>query len=144
MQRRAARTSPQSHSRIIRLALIGQALLVAGCSESRPLGTVTGTVRYRGDVVSEGIVSLYSPELAVGNEAAINSDGSFSVSRLPFGPYRIAVHPPLVRDDHGGQSAPSMEPKHVGNIPDTYRNPSTSGFSCDVTRAWTQIDLLME
>lgn len=126
------------------IALIWPALLLAGCGESKQLGTVTGSVRYRGDAVSEGIVSLYSPELAVGNEAAIRPDGSFSVGGLPFGPYRVAIHPPSIVQDFGGKSAASMEPKEVGNIPEKYRNPSTSGFTCDVASREVRIDLSME
>ena len=124
--------------------LIGQVFLFAGCSEGVPLGVVTGTVRYRGDTVTEGIVSFYSPELGAGSESAINADGSFSVGGLPFGPYRIAIHPPLIHEDFGGKAVPSMEPKQVGNIPARYRNPSTSGFACDVRRRDVQIELNME
>ena len=118
--------------------------LAAGCGESRPLGAVTGTVRYRGEAVREGIVSLYSPELGAGKETDIRPDGTFIVSGLLLGPYRIAIHPPLIRQDFGGKSAPSMEAKKVGNIPERYRNPSTSGFSCDVTGLSSRIELRME
>lgn len=138
------RVTPYPLSRIIYFALTWQSFFLAGCGDVVPLGVVSGTVRYRGATVTEGTVSLYSPDLGTGGEAAINADGSFSVGGLRFGPYRIAIHPPLIHEDFGGKSAPSMEPKQVNNIPNTYRNPSTSGFACDVVRRNVEIDLNME
>ena len=124
--------------------LIGMALLAVGCSQGKPRGSVAGTVQYRGAIVKEGIVSIYSPQLGFGNESSINEDGTFLVHGLRYGPYLIAIHPPLVRQDYGGKSVPSMEPKQVQDIPAKYRNPSTSGFACEVTGRRTSVELRME
>lgn len=129
---------------LTRYWFVVSSLLLLGCSDARTLGTVAGTVRYRDTAVPEGIVSLYSPELGVGKESQLEADGTFVVRGLPFGPYQIAIHPPLKRDDFGGTTMPSFEPKKVDNIPAAYRNPSTSRFTCTVDAPTVEITLQME
>lgn len=124
--------------------LAGVGLLALGCSQAKPKGSVAGSLRYRGAAVTEGIVSLYSPQLGFGNEVAVASDGTFVVEGLPHGPYQIAIHPPLLTNDYGGKAMPSLEPKRVDNIPEKYQNPSTSGFACDVSGRRVSIELDME
>ena len=124
--------------------LIVGAMLASGCGQSKPRGTVGGRVTYGGMAVAEGVVILYSPELGYGNQGNIEPDGTFLVKSLPFGPYRIAVQPPVVSDDSGGKTSPSPRPKEVGNIPAKYRNPSTSGFSCEVAGRRVNVELRMD
>lgn len=126
------------------IGLVGLAVLLGGCGKSRPLGAIGGTVQYRGNAVTEGIVTLYSPELGFGHESAIKPDGTFLVEGLPYGPYKISLQPPLIVDDLGGKAFPMASPKNVDNIPAKYRNPSTSGFSCDVASRRASVELTME
>ena len=126
------------------IALVCLAVLLGGCGKSKPVGAVGGTVQYRGSAVTEGIVTLYSPELGFGHESAIKPDGTFLVEGLPYGPYKISLQPPLIVDDLGGKAFPMASPKDVDNIPAKYRNPSTSGFSCDVAGRRASVELTME
>jgi len=124
--------------------LLGLGILGLGCGQSKPLGTVRGTVYFRDAPVTNGIVMLYSAEVGYGNQRDINPDGSFAVDGLPYGPYQLAVSPPMVMEDYGGKSAPSLRVIEVDNIPKRYRNPSTSGFFCDVTEPNATVDLRMD
>jgi len=124
--------------------LLGLGILGLGCGQSKPLGTVLGTVHFRGAPVTKGIVMLYSAEVGYGNQRDINPDGSFAVDGLPYGPYQLAVSPPMVMEDYGGKSAPTLRVIEVDNIPKRYRNPSTSGFSCDVAEPNVTVDLRMD
>lgn len=124
--------------------LLGLGILGPGCGQSKPLGTVRGTVHFRGAPVTNGIVMLYSAEVGYGNQRDINPDGSFAVDALPYGPYQIAVGPPMVIEEYGGKSAPTLRVIEVANIPKRYHNPSTSGFSCDVAGPSVTMTLRME
>jgi hypothetical protein len=124
--------------------LIGLLVVLVGCGPGKPLGAVRGTVHFRGNPVTKGVVMLYSPELGYGNQKEIKPDGTYFIGNLPYGPFRIAVQPPSVLDDFGGKSLPTMRVIEVDNIPERYRNPSTSGFSCDITGPRTTVDLRME
>jgi hypothetical protein len=124
--------------------LIGLLVVLVGCGPAKPLGAVRGTVHFRGNPVTKGVVMLYSPELRHGSQKEIKLDGTYFVGNLPHGPFRIAVQPPSVLDDLGGKSLPTMRVIEVDNIPERSRNPSTSGFSCDTTSPRTTVDLRME
>lgn len=115
-----------------------------GCGHSRPVGSVEGVVRYRGAVVPEGFVTLYSSAMGLGKEVAINPDGTYFADGLRYGPYQIVVNLPRVSRDYGGKAPPSLEPKNVANIPPKYRDLATSGFSCDVKSRRTELNLEME
>ena len=129
---------------LVLAGLVTLGILVTGCGKAKPLGTVRGTVQFRGKPVTKGIVMLYSAAVGYGNQREIDSDGSFAVDGLPYGPYQLAVSPPMVMEDYGGKSAPTLRVIEVDNIPKRYRNPSTSGFSCDVTETNVIVDLRMD
>jgi len=139
----------QSRVRMRRFAggaamFIGLLVVLGGCGPGKPLGAVRGMVHFRGNPVTRGVVMLYSPELGYGTQKEIEPDGTYLVENLPYGPFRIAVQPPSVLDDFGGKSLPTMRVIKVDNIPERYRNPWTSGFSCDITGPRTTVDLRME
>jgi len=137
---------PESRSThgLVLTGLVILGILFTGCGKTKPLGTVRGTVRFRGEPVTKGIVMLYSAAVGFGNQREIDSDGSFAVDGLPYGPYQLAVSPPMVMEDYGGKSAPTLRIVEVDNIPNQYRNPSTSGFACEVAGPSVTVDLLME
>lgn len=120
------------------------AVVLAGCGKGKPVGTVAGKVQFRGQAVTEGVVTLYSAQLGFGNETAIKPDGTFVVEGLPYGPYQMAIHPAMIVDDLEGKAFPMAKPKRVDNIPEKYRNPSTSGFACDVSGRRMSVALEME
>lgn len=120
------------------------AVAAVGCRPAKPRGAVRGTVTFRGEPVTKGIVMLYSAKAGYGDQREITADGSFFVDDLPYGPFQLAVHPPMVMDDFGGKSAPSLRTVEVDNIPKRYRSPSTSGFSCEVSGPSLTVDLPME
>ena len=129
---------------LVLAGLVTLGILVTGCGKAKPLGTVRGTVQFRGKPVTKGIVMLYSAAVGYGNQREIDSDGSFAVDGLPYGPYQLAVSPPMVMEDYDGKSAPTLRVIEVDNIPKRYRNPSTSGFSCDVAEPNVTVDLRMD
>ena len=119
-------------------------LAVAGCTEAKREGSVAGVVQYRGGVVSEGLVALYSSEMGLGKHSVIGPDGTFLLDGLQYGVYQVAILPPQIIEDYGGKAAPAIVPKKVNNIPAKYGNPTTSGFSCEVSGRRTALNLVME
>jgi len=119
-------------------------ILATGCGRAKPLGTVRGTVQFRGEPVTRGLVMLYSAELGYGNRRGSNADGTFVVDGLPYGTYQLGVSPPRVIRDFGGNSDATRRTEEVDNIPNRYRNPAKSGFSCEVAGPIAAVELHMQ
>src|SRR5262249_5040643 len=73
---------------LVGLPFFTLALLVVGCSSE---GTLSGKVTYKGEPVQGGSV-YFHPEGKDGNfPSVIQTDGSYSVSKLPRGTAKISV-----------------------------------------------------
>jgi hypothetical protein len=116
------------------LVLLG--LAASGCGPGRERGSLTGTVKYQGTPISEGIVIFSDEDNAFFQEYPIRPDGTFEVSTkegkgIWAGTYRVAVAPALVSPPLGvSQSPPRITPP--SNIPPKYWKPETSGIQVEV------------
>ncbi len=107
-------------------------IVLAGCSgsEVRPSGTVSGTVTFGGEPVTEGQVQFNSEELGVGALAKLDSAGKFTIEApLALGKYTVTVLPPPLPAPEEG-----VEPeiKEYPNIPEKYRTESTTDLTAEV------------
>jgi hypothetical protein len=103
---------------------------MAGCGRKGDYGTVSGTVTFNGQPVSEGMVVFFEPELRVYQGARIQPDGRYSVTMsdgpgVPVGQYQVAVMPPVI-ESPGSKAFGPLAVKEYRNIPLKYRNPRTS------------------
>jgi hypothetical protein len=151
------------------LPLFSLSVLAAGCGRE---GTVSGKIYYKGQSVTGGNVYFF-PEAKSGNYASIiGTDGSYTISKLPPGPAKIAVMvgtkgvPPDVTKRMGGQfvakgmkemgrigRAASSGGEASGNaagtkdnisVPKKYTNPEESGLTIDVTGGKQTFDIKLE
>lgn len=140
--------------------------LLAGCKGSSQ-GTVSGTVSYKGQPVKGGTVSII-PSKGGALTSPIKEDGSYTISKVPVGPAKIAVETASMRPPPKGAKArgpyakmpkdaipPGVDPSKVPGaqhhndasryvpIPPQYSDPQKSGLSYDVARGNQQhpIDL---
>jgi hypothetical protein len=111
--------------------------VVSGCG--KPEGTVTGHVRYKGETVAAGNVIFYgSDNQAV--TASINSDGSYTATKVPLGAVKVAVNTPQMSEGmvkslqkmKKGQIPPAAS-KTVA-VPERYGKPEKSGLELTVTQ----------
>jgi hypothetical protein len=120
-------------------------LVVLGCSPS--VGTVNGTVSYKGTMLKGGTVTFLAPD---GKAASceIKEDGHYTVDKVPTGPVKISVEtkslavsarapsysPPPGVTPPGGYKPPDRaeKAKRYVPIPETYSDPEKSGLSYTV------------
>ncbi len=132
------------------LLALGTALFAAGCS--KPTGTVSGTVTYKGQKLKGGQV-VFTPSSDSGYpvSAEIKEDGTYTIEKCPTGPVKISVETSYLRPPAGTvgarNNAPKELPPNAGykppdvqnnlarytEIPDKYENASTSGLTYTVT-----------
>lgn len=114
------------------------ALTISGCGKSS--GTVTGHVKYKGEVVTAGNVTFYGPNDQIAT-ALINPDGSYTVLQAPLGTVKVGVTAPPhmsktkaqnLQRKKKGQFAPQTTESE--NIPLKYGKPDESGLELNVTK----------
>ena len=119
--------------------------LLTGCG-GKPTGTVTGKVYYKDKLVSNGKVEFVG-EKDVGT-AEITADGSYNMEKAPVGTVKVGVSTfkPIVPPQQGG---PSKSTKGKGgaagadwvDIPQKYRDPTTSGVTTTVRSGTQEFDI---
>ena len=62
------------------------------CGCSKPPGTVSGRVSYKGKDLSYGTIVFVSQDNQV-KQGAIDEDGSYKIENVPAGPAKVAVIP---------------------------------------------------
>src|SRR5262245_1066371 len=122
---------------------------LAGCGGSS--GTVSGSVRYRGEIVTAGVVAFFGSDGKV-TSAPISRDGRYeapdvplrdvqgAVSKPPPGPSKevAAKHPMMKRRGY----VPSDE-KAI-SVPARYSRPGTSALRLTVTGGSQNYDIEMQ
>lgn len=125
------------------MALLGCLGWAVGCGKGGPpTGGVQGRVTYEGSPVTEGVVSVYSPEMGIGADAKIGADGAYATSEpLRTGKYTVAVLPPP--EPPPQDAVPKASTKAYPNIPLKYRDPKKSGLSVTIAEGKNQFDIPM-
>jgi hypothetical protein len=137
-------------------------LLVMGCGSKRGSGgTLSGTVRYKGQPVNGAILRLH-PASAEGIDYSIpvSQDGTFRSSDVPPGEYKVAVeaatppaqarHMPSMKGDNSPQAKEMQEKLNQmqqGQDPPTipfphkYKNMATTDLKCTIKPGEQKLDL---
>lgn len=133
----------RSHARWIRcptgylvIALLCT-LTLAGCrsSDTRddgPSGTVSGTVTFEEQPVTEGQVQFYSESSGAGGVGELDATGKFTIAQpVPTGIYKVFVTPPAepAPESATGEFA---EQREFGNIPEKYRSELSTDLTAEV------------
>jgi hypothetical protein len=117
-------------------------LAVVGCGSNS--ATVTGTVKYKGQPLPLGTVTIHGEKGEPVQGAIV--DGSYQVDKAPVGPVKITVSVPKTPKTPGqmsmggreGKEGPGMPgaggPKNAVPIPDKYASPDTSGKSTTLSK----------
>ncbi|WP_339747013.1 hypothetical protein [uncultured Rubinisphaera sp.] len=126
-------------------------ILNVGCGgggPKGPSGTVSGTVTYQGQPVTEGVVNIFNTQSSEGGQGQIKSDGSYQIStpssQVPVGEYDVYVVPPTVTTPDSADGPGGEEYKVVENIPDKYRSSSTSGLKVTVNEGSNPFNISMD
>jgi hypothetical protein len=120
----------------------GLFLSLGGCENA---GTVSGTVRYKGQTLSEGSVNFLSEKGQVAT-GAIDKSGRYTVSHVPVGPAKVTVEvvsiegpPPMLFGPR--PKTPQGTATGVYKIPMRYSVAATSGLQHNVTKGKQEFDI---
>ena len=135
------------------IILLALACAISGCSHGPPAGTVTGTVRYKGEIVPAGKVTFFGPS----NQAAsapINPDGTYTPTDVPLGSVKVIVNTP--RPAAEMKKAAKQMKKRFGkgieypesvdsvSVPDKYGDPAKSPLGLTVKEGSQPYDIEMK
>jgi hypothetical protein len=134
--------------RITAMVVLGMAL--SGCHKSgETLQPVFGKVTFQGKPIAAGVVRFTNPQIGIDMTAELHPDGTYEVVRahgpgLPTGTYQVAIMPPRL----GRSKASAVEdipkpPKQYPEIPEKYRDPSTSKLTLTVQPGKNSFDIEM-
>ena len=135
---------------LVRILVVGLLLAGAGCTQQ---GTVTGKVSYKGKKIPGGTVDFMTVAGGHVVHGNIDRDGNFTVSKVPPGMVKIAVHaavpppaPPggMKRPAGGPMQMPAastmmegadrpLDPSEYVKVPEKYTDIENSGLTYDVT-----------
>jgi len=128
------------------LKALGSCLLVIslmGCGSSGEPSvdviTINGTVTFEGSPITEGTIQFEDSSTGISSSAELGTDGTYSME-IANGNYKVTVTPPWVEVDMGPDSPPQEDYKEVDNIPQQYRQTTTTDLTATVTEAGQTID----
>jgi|YelNatPaOPRAMG01_1025707.scaffolds.fasta_scaffold125200_1 hypothetical protein len=122
----------------------GLFFLLSGCDFFDNTGTVSGTVRYKGQPLTEGSVSFVNEKGQVAT-GTIDKSGRYVVSRVPVGPAKVTVQvvssegpPPM-----SFLGVPKASPKDATGpkVPLRYSTAATSGLQHTVTKGKQEFNI---
>jgi len=126
---------------LVRFALLGLTLFVAGCDSGTTTAEVAGEVKKASGEMMGGVNVVFFP--AEGETATAKTDdkGQFKV-RVSAGKAKIAVM-------DATESTPDMSPSAINakpkvRIPTKYATPESSGLTCDVGSQKDKLVLLVD
>ena len=102
-------------------------VLVGGCAPG--VGSVSGTVTYKGKPLETGTIFFYDTAHNAPS-AEIKKDGTYSVPKVAAGKTRIAIVMPMpiaFKGMDGGGGAKPTESINVPDLPAKYADPDKSG-----------------
>jgi hypothetical protein len=127
--------------------------VVAGCGPS--YGTITGTVTFNGQAVTDGQVSFLAQDGTIVT-SMIDSNGRYRIPQIPVGPAKITVYPPtdmaavgetiknLGKEKGKGPPKLNAPPPAKSDIPSRYSDPNTSNLTVEVRRGEMTFDIPLE
>lgn len=120
---------------------------IAGCSQPKPVGAVTGRVTFQKKAVDEGKILYFNPKLGIGAEFPLGPDGSYAVKNaeggLPPGDYIVMVSPLVVMLPGDRRTPAAPEEKNSAMIPEKYRRQGSSPLKATVTAGEHKLDFDM-
>jgi len=122
------------------LFLSGVFLVLFGCG-GKPAGTVSGTVKYKGNPVASGSVNFYDGKTGNASQATLNESGKFTFpGTLAAGTYKVYVSPPVPE-----QLPPGQAPKKLKfDLPPKYQDPAQTPVSKEVKAGPNDITIDLE
>lgn len=144
---------PECHKNAWPVILLALACALSGCSQGKPTATVSGTVKYKGELVPAGKVTFFGS----GNQAAtapIAPDGTYTATEVPLGSVKVTVNTPRPTAElkkaakqmkrRFGKGNEFPETSDAVSVPDKYGDPVKSPLSITVKEGSQPYDIEMK
>src|SRR5262249_48872935 len=97
---------------------------------------VRGKVTFKGEPVTEGMITFVNPTGGPGGEIRLGADGGYEIpGGLVVGDYIVMVTPLIhIVDTSPGKTPPSPQEKPAPNIPEKYRRQASTPFRATVQK----------
>jgi hypothetical protein len=103
---------------------------VSGCGGAKKV-TVSGTVAYKGQKLSSGLLQFVGPEGAY-SASSIQADGSYIITDVVPGEVKVGVQ--QTPQGSGSSSGDKADPKAAPvELPERFRDPEKSGVKYAIT-----------
>ena len=114
--------------------LVAGCIALTGCGEAPPATyAVSGVVRFAGNPIAEGTVTLEDSSTGVADAYDIQPDGTY-IANVPEGTYGVSVQPPMEMVADSANSEGGEEFKKVADIPNRYWSSFESGLQVTVSQ----------
>jgi hypothetical protein len=120
------------------------AMLAAACGPSGPVKvTVKGNVTYKGKKMTSGIVTFNSDNGSY-SAASIMEDGTYIMTDVLPGEIGVGVMESPQGSGSSSGDGPSKPSMPAANLPQKFRDPSTSGLKFTVKVDTKELDIKMD
>lgn len=134
-------TRPNPWSAAARVMICLAMVIVAGCGNEHPVGTVHGTVTYKGQPLTEGVLYVYNQKTAEAGEGKI-AEGKFKLlNELSVGTYVAyvtSIPPPPPNPDNPPANLLGKFPK---DLPAKYQREDKSDLRIEVKEGDNDVTL---
>ena len=125
------------------LSLVAIVVSVSGCGTKDAKVTIRGTVSYKGQPLSSGMLQLVGRNGAAPSAAAIQTDGTFIMTDVAVGEVNaIILATPISPDRTGAKTSnPKITP---ADLPEKYQDPEKSGLKYTITPDTRELDIKLD
>lgn len=124
------------------LFLLAAAFLVTGCGPAgKPQGTISGSVKYKGQPVTSGTVNLFQKATGSAATAPLDASGNFKLATsIEIGTYNISITPPIPKQLPPGTAPETPAPFLV---PIKYQDASQSDINKEIKAGDNKLDIVV-
>jgi hypothetical protein len=108
---------------------------VSGCNKGIQKVTISGTISYKGQPLSSGLLKFVGPEGST-SAAVIQPNGKFIITDVVPGEVKVGV----VEAPQGGKTASGAKTAPV-DLPEKYRDPEKSGLKYTITPGMSELNI---
>jgi hypothetical protein len=125
------------------LSLVAIVVSVSGCGTKDAKVTIRGTVSYKGQPLSGGMLKFVGRNGAPPSAAPIQKDGTFTMSDVAVGEVNASILATPISPDRSGAktSNPKITP---ADLPEKYQDPEKSGLKYTITPDTRELDIKLD
>jgi len=124
-------------SSVVAVCVMAAGIAATGCGGGVKKVNVSGTVTYKGEKLTSGMLKFVGPEQSSAS-GLIKPDGTYTLTDVTPGDVKVAVIEIPGTVPPAGEKAQQV---HQVALPDKFRDPEKSGVKYTITPSTTQLDI---